>query len=165
MQPLGQEVKVFPFERCPPKVEATCSNRVGCAILEQKTELQPAFCRDIRKLLSQALIHTQILFFSTKAGSHTGLGLTGCTQMVTAGAGRFNITSGPGCGTTVQVSVPVAGGDKQYVAPVRRVGSKAMSRRLAESRMPASADRHEWPCQECTGFFPPRFQPIEVISN
>jgi signal transduction histidine kinase len=63
----------------------------------------------------EVLKKAQIPFFSTKAGSHTGLGLTGCVQMVTALTGRFTITSAPGCGTTVQVSVPLgpAASDRQ----------------------------------------------------
>jgi signal transduction histidine kinase len=54
----------------------------------------------------EVLTRAQVPFFSTRAGSHTGLGLTGCAQMVAALTGRFTITSAPGCGTTVQVSIP-----------------------------------------------------------
>jgi signal transduction histidine kinase len=46
-------------------------------------------------------------FFSTKAGSHTGLGLTGCSHMVTALNGRLTITSQPGKGTAIQIAVPI----------------------------------------------------------
>jgi signal transduction histidine kinase len=48
-------------------------------------------------------------FFSTKAGSHTGLGLTGCAQMVAALKGTFKMASHPGQGTLVQIRVPLAG--------------------------------------------------------
>lgn len=48
-------------------------------------------------------------FFSTKAGSHTGLGLTGCAQMVAALKGTFTIASHPGQGTLVQIRLPLPG--------------------------------------------------------
>jgi len=53
------------------------------------------------------LARAQTPFFSTRAGSHTGLGLTGCSQMVSALAGRFSIESAPSRGTSVTISVPV----------------------------------------------------------
>ena len=46
-------------------------------------------------------------FFSTKAGAHTGLGLTGCAQMVAALKGNFSIASQPGRGTSVQILLPI----------------------------------------------------------
>lgn len=47
-------------------------------------------------------------FFSTKAGSHTGLGLAGCAQMVAALSGKLLISSEPGRGTTVEIAVPIS---------------------------------------------------------
>lgn len=47
-------------------------------------------------------------FFSTKAGSHTGLGLAGCAQMVTALSGTLEISSEPDCGTSIEIVVPVS---------------------------------------------------------
>jgi signal transduction histidine kinase len=47
-------------------------------------------------------------FFSTGAGSHTGLGLTGCSQMVASLRGKLSILSEPGGGTSVRISVPIA---------------------------------------------------------
>ncbi|MBX3583304.1 MAG: sensor histidine kinase [Rhizobiaceae bacterium] len=46
-------------------------------------------------------------FFSTRGGSHTGLGLTGCAQMVAALRGKFTITSRPGSGTSVEILLPI----------------------------------------------------------
>ena len=47
-------------------------------------------------------------FFSTKAGSHTGLGLAGCVQMVTTLRGKFTMASEIGHGTSVQIRMPVS---------------------------------------------------------
>jgi C4-dicarboxylate-specific signal transduction histidine kinase len=52
-------------------------------------------------------------FFSTKAGTHVGLGLTSCIEMVKSMAGRFNIKSVHGLGTVVRVS---------YALPSRDLG-------------------------------------------
>lgn len=46
-------------------------------------------------------------FYSTKAGQHTGLGLTACSLMVAALKGKFTISSRPGNGTSVQIVLPV----------------------------------------------------------
>ncbi|WP_011578654.1 MULTISPECIES: ATP-binding protein [Chelativorans] len=46
-------------------------------------------------------------FFSTRAGSHTGLGLTGCSQMVAALRGKFSIVSRQGNGTAIRISLPI----------------------------------------------------------
>lgn len=47
--------------------------------------------------------------FSTKAGSHTGLGLIGCAQMVAPLKEAYKMASHPGQGTLVQMSVPRPG--------------------------------------------------------
>lgn len=47
-------------------------------------------------------------FFSTRAGSHVGLGLTGCAEMVRALGGRFKIESQEGLGTSVRIVYPVS---------------------------------------------------------
>jgi signal transduction histidine kinase len=47
-------------------------------------------------------------FFSTRAGPHTGLGLTGCAQMAAAFKGKVTLRSKPGSGTLVQVRIPVS---------------------------------------------------------
>ncbi|WP_225764246.1 sensor histidine kinase KdpD [Inquilinus sp. Marseille-Q2685] len=46
-------------------------------------------------------------FFSMRAGSHVGLGLTGCAEMVKALGGRFRIESEEGCGTSVRIFYPL----------------------------------------------------------
>ncbi|MFD9900938.1 ATP-binding protein [Mesorhizobium sp. NPDC059025] len=45
-------------------------------------------------------------FFSTKAGNHVGLGLTGCAQMAATFRGKLTIVSSPNCGTVIQVRIP-----------------------------------------------------------
>ncbi|WP_192247837.1 sensor histidine kinase [Mesorhizobium caraganae] len=47
-------------------------------------------------------------FFSTRGGSHVGLGLTGCIEMVNAMRGNVRITSTPGVGTIVRILLPIA---------------------------------------------------------
>lgn len=46
-------------------------------------------------------------FFSMRAGSHVGLGLTGCAEMVKALGGRFRIESAEGRGTLVRIFYPL----------------------------------------------------------
>lgn len=46
-------------------------------------------------------------FFSTRAGNHTGLGLTACSHMVSTLKGKLFIRSTPGAGTVVHVKVPL----------------------------------------------------------
>ncbi|WP_430694702.1 ATP-binding protein [Mesorhizobium dulcispinae] len=46
-------------------------------------------------------------FFSTRAGNHVGLGLTGCSQMVSTLNGRRFIGSKPGMGTVAKVRIPI----------------------------------------------------------
>lgn len=55
----------------------------------------------------EVLARARMPFFSTKAGSHTGLGLAGCEQMVSALRGTLTIASRPGNGTAVQISLPI----------------------------------------------------------
>ena len=55
----------------------------------------------------ELLARARMPFFSTKAGSHTGLGLAGCEQMVSALRGTLTIASRPGNGTAVQISLPI----------------------------------------------------------
>ncbi len=55
----------------------------------------------------EVLARAKMPFFSTRAGSHTGLGLTGCAQMVAAFNGDLRIASKYGKGTTVSVSIPL----------------------------------------------------------
>lgn len=54
-----------------------------------------------------ALSRAKTPFFSTRAGAHTGLGLTACSQLLAAFKGRLDITSQPGSGTRVEISIPI----------------------------------------------------------
>lgn len=42
-------------------------------------------------------------FFSTKAGTHVGLGLTNCVELMKTMAGSLDISSTPGKGTSVRI--------------------------------------------------------------
>lgn len=55
----------------------------------------------------EVLDKVMVPFFSTRAGPHTGLGLTGCAQLLAALRGRFTVTSQPGKGTSVIMSIPL----------------------------------------------------------
>lgn len=57
-------------------------------------------------------------FFSTRAGRHVGLGLTGCLQMVLTLKGHLRIISKPGVGTIIRIHVPA--GRAQPAAVVTR---------------------------------------------
>jgi len=61
-------------------------------------------------------------FFSTRAGSHTGLGLTACSQMVSTLNGKLIIKSAQGIGTTVQVRIPVASAAASFWQSFRKYG-------------------------------------------
>ncbi|MER9927370.1 HAMP domain-containing histidine kinase [Mesorhizobium sp. M0048] len=61
-------------------------------------------------------------FFSTRAGNHTGLGLTACSQMVSTLNGTLIIKSAHGVGTTVQVRIPLASAAATFWQSCRRYG-------------------------------------------
>ncbi|QPC95567.1 sensor histidine kinase KdpD [Mesorhizobium sp. INR15] len=61
-------------------------------------------------------------FFTTRAGSHTGLGLTACSQMVSTLRGKLTINSAPGVGTTVVVRIPVASAAACFWQSFRKYG-------------------------------------------
>lgn len=44
--------------------------------------------------------------FTTRAGSHVGLGLPACAQMAAALKGNLTIASNPGAGTSVRITIP-----------------------------------------------------------
>ncbi|WP_192246819.1 sensor histidine kinase [Mesorhizobium silamurunense] len=60
-----------------------------------------------RGMTSDILDKAATPFFSTRGGSHVGLGLTGCIEMVSAMRGSVKITSTPGIGTVVRIVLPV----------------------------------------------------------
>lgn len=47
------------------------------------------------------------LFFSTKVGTHVGLGLSSCAAIVETIGGRLSIDSAPGVGTVVKIAYPL----------------------------------------------------------
>ncbi|MBX5230680.1 sensor histidine kinase [Rhizobium sp. NLR9b] len=58
-------------------------------------------------MTSDILAKASTPFFSTRAGSHAGLGLTSCIEMVNSMRGTVKIVSTPGVGTVVRVLLPV----------------------------------------------------------
>lgn len=61
-------------------------------------------------------------FFSTRAGNHTGLGLTACSQMVSTLNGKLIIKTAHGIGTTVQVRIPLASAAASFWQWFRKYG-------------------------------------------
>jgi nitrogen-specific signal transduction histidine kinase len=72
---------------------------VGCVEVEVRD--------DGPGMSAEVLARAKAPFFSTKAGQHTGLGLTGCAQMVAVLNGTLVLNSEPSKGTSVRVSIPV----------------------------------------------------------
>lgn len=58
-------------------------------------------------MLPEVANKATVAFFSTKAGNHVGLGLTGCAQMVATLHGKLTINSTPDTGTVVSIRIPV----------------------------------------------------------
>lgn len=77
-------------------------------LLRRQRQLLLDVCDNGPGMAREILWNASTPFFSTKAGSHTGLGLAGCTQMVAALRGRLKISSEPGHGTSVEIVVPVS---------------------------------------------------------
>jgi signal transduction histidine kinase len=75
--------------------------------LHRRRELLMEIVDDGEGMSPEVLARASTPFFSTKAGSHTGLGLTGCAQMAAALMGRLDIASAPGQGTSVRISIPL----------------------------------------------------------
>lgn len=47
------------------------------------------------------------LFFSTRGGSHVGLGLSSCAAILKAMGGRLHLESAPGAGTNARITYPL----------------------------------------------------------
>lgn len=81
--------------------------RIGAHPLTRKRRLLLEVADNGVGMPEDVLSRATIPFYSTKAGEHTGLGLTGCAQMVAALRGKFTIVSQLGSGTSVQISLPI----------------------------------------------------------
>jgi len=75
----------------------------------RRRELLVEILDDGPGMSAEVLAKAKTPFFSTRAGSHTGLGLTGCAQMAAAFEGEITVASKFGSGTSVQVRIPVGG--------------------------------------------------------
>jgi signal transduction histidine kinase len=93
-----------------------------------------------RGMTPDVLEKATVPFFSTRAGMHVGLGLTGCKHMVASMRGSMRITSAPGRGARVRVVLPIrrsrrksGGGDKadgrppEFTAVNAQVGTEVPS--------------------------------------
>lgn len=97
--------------------EAAVHDRADPSVMIAASIKSPTF-RGKRKLLVEVtdngsgmppsvLAKASTPFYSTKAGEHTGLGLTACSLMVAALKGKFAISSRPGRGTSVHIMLPI----------------------------------------------------------
>ncbi|MBP0440401.1 sensor histidine kinase [Tianweitania sediminis] len=90
-----------------PNARIEISARLTKAAMSGKAKLSLEVADNGPGMTPEVLARAVAPFFSTKAGSHTGLGLTGCAQMVAALKGKISIASQPGKGTSVQIVLPI----------------------------------------------------------
>ncbi|GAA4135541.1 sensor histidine kinase [Aminobacter aganoensis] len=93
-----------------PNAHVAILARLTKASMSRKPKLSLEVVDNGPGMTSEVLKKAANPFFSTKAGSHTGLGLTGCAQMVAALKGKISIASQPGKGTSVKVVLPIQSG-------------------------------------------------------
>nr|WP_281722383.1 HAMP domain-containing sensor histidine kinase [Nitrosomonas nitrosa] len=75
--------------------------------LRRCRELNLAVCDNGPGMSEDIIRKAKAPFFSTRGGTHTGLGLAGCAQMVAALKGKLAIASAAGEGTCVTIRMPV----------------------------------------------------------
>jgi signal transduction histidine kinase len=90
-----------------PDAKIRVKARIGAQPLTRKRRLVLEVTDNGPGMSEDVLASATLPFYSTKAGDHTGLGLTGCAQMVAALRGKLSIASQPGKGTSVQISLPI----------------------------------------------------------
>lgn len=93
-----------------PSARIEISARLTKAAMSGKAKLSLEVADNGPGMTPEVLARAVAPFFSTKAGSHTGLGLTGCAQMVAALKGKLSISSHPDKGTSVHISLPIESG-------------------------------------------------------
>lgn len=69
----------------------------------------------------------RIPFFSTKSGTHTGMGLSQCEKTIKSMSGRLTIKSDPGVGTTIVIHYPYRRSTGRHTQP-SRTESRTVSR-------------------------------------
>lgn len=90
-----------------PDAKIRVKARIGTKPLTRKRRLMLEVTDNGPGMSEDVLASATLPFYSTKAGDHTGLGLTGCVQMVAALRGKLAIASQPGRGTSVQITLPL----------------------------------------------------------
>jgi signal transduction histidine kinase len=90
-----------------PDAKIRVNARIGAQPLTRRRRLILEVTDNGPGMPEDVLASAALPFYSTKAGDHTGLGLTGCVQMVAALRGKLAIASQPGGGTSVQISLPI----------------------------------------------------------
>ncbi|MBE0703066.1 MAG: HAMP domain-containing histidine kinase [Afipia sp.] len=91
-----------------PKGQITVAAKVNDRRFSKRRDLVVEVLDDGPGMSADVLARAKTPFFSTRAGSHTGLGLTGCAQMAAAFEGEVTVASKLGSGTSVQVRIPVS---------------------------------------------------------
>jgi signal transduction histidine kinase len=90
------------------KGQITVAAKVNDRRFSKRRDLVVEILDDGPGMSADVLAKATTPFFSTRAGPHTGLGLTGCAQMAAAFEGEITVTSKLGSGTAVQVRIPVS---------------------------------------------------------
>jgi len=90
-----------------PKGQITVAAQVNDRRFSNRRDLMVEILDDGPGMSPDVVARAKTPFFSTRAGSHTGLGLTGCAQMAAAFEGEITVASKLGSGTLVQVRIPV----------------------------------------------------------
>ncbi len=90
-----------------PDAKIRVNARIGAQPLTRRRRLILEVTDNGPGMPEDVLASAMLPFYSTKAGDHTGLGLTGCVQMVAALRGKLAIASQPGRGTSVHISLPI----------------------------------------------------------
>jgi signal transduction histidine kinase len=110
------------------KAEIIIRARVGKGRRPWKRRLELEIVDNGAGMAPDVLEKATVPFFSTRAGMHVGLGLTGCRHMVISMGGTLKISSVPGVGTSVKVRLPVKA---PTCTPVERRKPRAESLRRA----------------------------------
>jgi signal transduction histidine kinase len=91
-----------------PKGKITVAANVNVRRFSKRRDLVVEVLDDGPGMSADILTKAKTPFFSTRAGPHAGLGLTGCAQLAAAFKGNVTVRSKPGSGTLVRVRIPVS---------------------------------------------------------
>ncbi|PSM16333.1 HAMP domain-containing sensor histidine kinase [Nitratireductor sp. StC3] len=90
-----------------PKGQITVAAKVNDRRFSKRRDLVVEVLDDGPGMSADVMAKAKTPFFSTRAGRHTGLGLTGCAQMAAAFNGTLVLNSEYSKGTSVRVSIPI----------------------------------------------------------